>query len=450
MKKYEGIHFYICILNYNEIILDEENQTGGVTRSIHALDTFFSSIERYGKNKFSSSFVVEKITGARLHLYAVDDVISAFEVVKSVSAYAYSLAKYINHEIDKYRLLKDFKINVGVAYGKFYDFEFIHGEYAETTTIGFAANLAAKLQALTGAGRIGISERVFDELPDSEKAMYERIEEESIKKYEQTCFYATGLYRIVPSIGVDLDLHEAKEYAYSANLKDIEIRSAKKLVDFNHLNRTHCVKMEGIPVFADVRDFTSKFEKDDTNLDEMAHKTQKILESMYMISSQHGGVHVQFQGDRELSLYHNIHADTYDNNIQEQTCFKAAVLASMRMIDAVKPLFVHIGVGEDFGKLFATKIGARGEKDNLILGETVIHADTMEDKFAGQDQIAITNAVYNGLKEKDAFLAKQFKQVGDYFLATIGYDEYQRSVSYLRQKDNTVHNKYNGAWGDRS
>ena len=64
MKRRKGIHFYINIRNFNNIILDEEAMTGNVTHSLHALDTFFSSIENYGKkeyggkdNWFASSYV---------------------------------------------------------------------------------------------------------------------------------------------------------------------------------------------------------------------------------------------------------------------------------------------------------------------------------------------------------------------------------------------------------
>ena len=46
MKRRKGIHFYINIRNFNNIILDEEAMTGNVTHSLHALDTFFSSIEK--------------------------------------------------------------------------------------------------------------------------------------------------------------------------------------------------------------------------------------------------------------------------------------------------------------------------------------------------------------------------------------------------------------------
>lgn len=41
MKSQEGIHFYINIANFNDIILDEEAKTKKVTHAIHALDTFF-------------------------------------------------------------------------------------------------------------------------------------------------------------------------------------------------------------------------------------------------------------------------------------------------------------------------------------------------------------------------------------------------------------------------
>ena len=118
------------------------------------------------------------------------------------------------------------------------------------------------------------------------------------------------------------------------------------------------------------------------------------------------------------------------------------------MIDAVKPFRVHIGVGEDFGRLFATKIGARGEKDNILLGETIINADYMEDKRAAEDQVAITAEIYNGLKEEDTFLADQFKKSGDVYIATISYEQYKRNVAYNQQIISTSRNGYNGAWGD--
>ncbi len=450
MKKKTGIHFYINIKNYNEIIVDEENRTGKVTHALHALDTFFASIERYGKRKYPVSFLVEKITGSRLHMYVLDDLISAYQVVKDVSAYAYKLSKCINTEIGKYKTLKNFYLQVGVDYGKFYEFEFTGTDnYSEVTTIGYAANFAAKLQALASTGRIAISEEIYKVLDDCEKEKYVRVDDSNLKKYEQTCYYTCLLSQIASSSYNDEDsLKWAVNYANSLNLQDIDFTGVRKLLSFENLNKQHCKKIEGIPVFADVRGFTKQFSEDDSNLEEMAAKTQKILESMYIVSKEHGGVHVQFQGDREISLYHNVPGNYDVEYSPKYTCFKDAVLASMRLIDAVKPYQVHIGVGEHFGTLFATKLGAREEKDNILLGDTVIMADRMEDQCAGEDQIAITEEVYLGLKSEDSSLAGIFKRKDEYYVTTLSHQKYLQIISYKQQQSNTAKNNYNGAWGE--
>ena len=451
MQRQVGIHFYINIANYNSIILDEENRTGQVTHAIHALDTFFSSVESFGKKYFKDSFVVEKITGSRLHMYVIGDLQKAYEVVKTVSVYAYRLSKYLNNDIPKYKTLKDFFIQIGSAYGRFYEFEFSIGEeFSEMTTIGYAANYAAKIQTLTNYSKMSITEEMYDALSQDEKTHYEKVSESSIKKYGHECFYTASLPFLSLSVPLDdEDIEAAKKYANSDNLSDIEFTGVRKPLNFRSLNRTQCKRIEGIPVYADVRGFTNQFEDNDSNLEEMVEKTQTILESMYMVSTQNGGIHVQFQGDRELSLYHNIPGETTQGYSQpEQRCYKQAVLAAMRMIDAVKPLKVHIGVGEDFGTIFATKIGARGEKDNILLGETVINADLMEDKKAGEDQVAITKTVYDGLKVEDSGLASYFKPADECYIATIGYQQYMRDLSYKQLKSSTARNAYNGAWGD--
>ena len=450
MDKLYGIHFYISIINFDDIILDEEEKTKGVTHAIHALDTFFSCIESYGK-KTCKDLVVEKITGARLHMYVTGPIESAFPAVKRVSLYAYQLAGYINTEIPKYKTLLDFRINIGAAFSQFYDFEFTSKEgFSELTSIGYAANYAAKLQALSGEKMFSISENIYDELPDSDQKWFETVFEKSIQKYGQDKYYTAPLNTIfLPEKNPDADLLAARDYANKDDLQDIEFSEVRALLNFNQLSRTKCKKLYGIPVFADVRGYTSKFEDDDSNLEEMKDQTQKILEAMYQISTSYGGVHVQFQGDREFSLYHNIPAQ-YVNGIKqpEKECYKAAVLAAMRMIDSVKPLKAHIGVGEAFGPLFATKIGARGEKDNILLGKTVLQADTMEDRYADEDQVAITPEVYSGLKNEDDGLSREFTRKGEYYVATIGYSDYTRKESIRQHEINTSKRAYNGAWKD--
>lgn len=399
----------------------------------------------------SKNLIVEKITGSRLHLYVIDEIALSYSIVVSVVAYSYRLAGYLNSEIPKYKMLSDFRINAGAAFGAFFEFEFTSKKgFSEMTTIGYAANYAAKLQALSGIGKFSVSKKIFDSIAEDEKKHYKKIEEEKIQKYGQKEYYTVCITKVGLSAKItESDMETVKEYANRVNLKDIEFSMVRKQLNFKDLSKTQCKKLRGIPVFSDVRGFTTQFDKDGENLDEMAKKTQNILEAMYDVSICNGGVHVQFQGDRELSLYHNIPEQKVNGvNQPEKGCFKSAVLASMRMIDAVKPYAVHIGVGEDFGELFATKIGARGEKDNILLGKTVVFADNMEDRNASADQVAITSNVYNGLRSEDEYLAKQFKKKDDFYVATIGYKKYMSNLSYRQQSDNSKEKKYNPAWGE--
>ena len=450
MKRSNGLHFYINVENINQIVLDEETHTGAVNHSIHALDTFFSTIESYGKEKYPNSFNVEKITGGRLHFFVVDKVCSAFEVVKDVSSYAFQVSRIINKEIPKYRTIDDFKIQIGAAYGRFYMFEFTAKDgFSEETSIGYAANFAAKLQALASVSSLTISKDIYEGIMEDDKKLFHKVSDRSLSKYGQDHYYASHL-SFLPLEFTNTELtDEIKAYSNRINLSDIKYGSLRKPLNFRDLNVEQCKKLNGIPVFADVRGFTSQFNEDDSNLAEMAERTQCILTSMYTTTTNNGGVHIQFQGDRELSLYHDLPARQENGiTIPATLCYKTAVLAAMRLIDAVKPFAAHIGVGEDYGRLFATKIGARNEKDNLLLGETVIMADMMEDKHAGEDQLAITREVYNGLLREDRNLAKLFKENGGYYIATIGFADYVKARESAQLTRNTENKKYNGAWRD--
>ena len=136
MRRKEGCHFYINIANLNEVVTKEEERTGNVTHAVHALDTFFSSIEAYGKKYYSDIFVVEKVTGSRLHMYITEDMTKAYSAIIDIAVYAYALSYYLNRNVGKYKSLLDFEIQVGCCYGKFYDFIFKTEEKEEETTIG--------------------------------------------------------------------------------------------------------------------------------------------------------------------------------------------------------------------------------------------------------------------------------------------------------------------------
>ena len=379
-------------------------------------------------------------------MYIEGELTTTFNCLIEISAYAERLSYFINHNIPKYTTLKDFRIQIGAAYGSFFCFEFTDsdGSNPESTTIGYAANYAAKLQALAGNSTIAISIDIFKALPLEIKNKFSYIPEKSLFKYEQSGYYSAQLISL-PFKKEVLEKNKSEVFAFAntINLKDMEFSSVRKPLSFRNLGKTQIKSLEGIPFYADIRGFTKQFNSDDSNLKEMALKTQKILRTMYSNTKRFNGIHIQFQGDRELALFHNVPASDKDC---EKKCFKDAVLAAMHLIDDVNQYSVHIGIGQAFGNLFATRIGARGEKDNILIGDTVTRADHMEDEIAKENQIAITQEVFEGLKSMDKSLSNVFIRKEDFYITSTSYNDYLRIISIKQERYDSAHNNYNPAW----
>ncbi len=440
MQKKTGVHFYINIVNFDDVVEKEESVTREVKHSIHELDTFFSSVEAYGLKHYPGLFIVEKITGSRLHMYVVSDSIpKTFEIVSAVTKYAFELTGHLNTNVSKYKTLVPFCIHAGACYGPFYEFEFKRKDADEMTTIGFAANYAAKLQSLASSSCVLISENIYDALTADQKKCFRMITPDSIRKYDQSCCYDAEISRLPVRYSFKRDLEKAVKIAKKVDLQDIQFRSANQPLTYKSLSKTECKEITGIPLFADVRDFTSQFDEDGANLEEMAVKTQKILTAMYDVVEDRKGIHVQFQGDREMALFHDY---------GDYSCVVDAVIAGLKIIDAVKGCQVSVGVGQSIGRLFAAKIGARGEKDNIFLGRIVGEADQNEDEYAKKNQLVLSAELYEKLKQENSSLSLLFKKKdSDVYYTDLGFHGYLTQESRKQLKHDNANNNYNKAWG---
>lgn len=439
MIRKNGIHFYINIVNLNDVVEAEEAHTGEVKHAIHALDTFFSSIEAYGKRHYTGAFVIEKITGSRLHMYVESERIpEAFEIVSAVSQFAYRLTTHLSEEIRKYKTLLPFRLQIGACFGGFYEFEFKRENADELTTIGYAANFAAKLQGLAQPMRICVSEKVYEDMSADQQIAFTKMKTTAIRKYDQDCYYEAFISRLIVKYSFRKDLEYASQIAARVNLGDMQFRDATQQISYRNLSKKEGKKLKGIPLFADVRGFTAQFDAEDSNLEEMAVKTQNILTTMYDIVENCHGTHVQFQGDREMAVFHDY---------PSYSCAVDAVIAGLRIIDGVKNYQVSVGVGQAYGKLFAAKIGARGEKDSILLGRTVTEADKNEDERAGENQLVISPEVYKKLQTEKPDLANLFRQQNGYYYTTFGFQAFVTEQSRKQLMRDNRRNTYNGAWG---
>lgn len=103
---------------------------------------------------------------------------------------------------------------------------------------------------------------------------------------------------------------------------------------------------------------------------------------------------------------------------------------------------------ETIGRLFAAKIGARGEKDNILLGRTVGEADKNEDEYAEKNQLVLSADLYEKLKQNDSGLSSLFKKKnGGVYYTESGYRGYLSQESRKQLKHDNAYNNYNKAWG---
>ena len=460
MKKYKGIHLYININNLNSIIKKDEKNHEDLRRTFHALDAYTWAIENFANEIFGLE--IEKFTTSRYHFYIQCDETNNEKQISSIIdliVFSKALAETLN-TIGKYQSLKRFTIGIGMDWGQYTEYSFVDNEtgYEEMTTIGSPANRAAKLQSKCEDEKVLISKALFEILSkEVKKVFYGKSSlsaELALKYYDLTVYETTidNLQTLVSSTYANREkswLEKTKEHANSTNLDDIQFFEAKARMNFTNLSLKNSKWMnQAIVLFSDIRGFTNRV--DTSGLSDVKVLTQNALCGMNKAVQKEDGVHVQFQGDRESALFNSFPEESKSNIVR-------AISAAMRMIDMVddnngdrETNRLDIGIGCAVGVIFATRIGMRGRKFNVVMGETVKLGDIAEDDVAGtsregdKTEIAITKDVFSLLKKDNSKQAKEY--VGlfkkrdcdgkEYYISTTGYKEYQKKCDEESQAKN--------------
>lgn len=433
-KKLNGIHIYVNINNLNSIIKKEENNTDSLTRTFHSLNTYVCTMEKFAQF-FHEIVTVEKFTTTRLHFYITTD--KGLEIMNKafiqLSYFSKQLADSMK-SIGKYNKLAPFEIGIGADYGQFVEFEFKdkNTDVEELTTIGSPANRAAKLQSKSKNNEIIISKKLYEILPSLVKNIFfgasDVTNEVSSKYYDILPLRAkiTNLGNLVDDSyehKANECLRYANELAQKNNLGAVTFSDARVPVDFEQLSLLNAKKVNGVMLYADIRNFTQKV--DNTPLDEIETFTERVLKGMYCCVNNNDGLHVQFQGDRESGILHHFKE-------REESFIIDALITAMKLLDFVDAEnnsknhkeHLDIGIGCSIGDIYFSRIGIKNNKFNIAMGETVQEADYAEDVIAGSfgrptSEIAITKELFKALGNCNSKIAttikKEFRQCGDNF-----------------------------------
>jgi class 3 adenylate cyclase len=156
-------------------------------------------------------------------------------------------------------------------------------------------------------------------------------------------------------------------------------------------------------LFADVSGFTRYIDAAESDIERktalcVLHAIRKEMASV--VKSDFGGLRIQYQGDRVQALFHLPKDD--EQRIARRAVETAIGLQSSmehtikEVLPEAKELKLAIGIG--LGKTLVSKLGTRGQRDRICLGEAVELAAQCEEKCTG-GQIGITKQLYELLPE---------------------------------------------------
>lgn len=452
-----GLHFYINIKNFDNLVSTDETD-GDMSHLFHLLNTFLTTIERYIRDNFNTEYVlIEKLTGSRLHIIIYKECKDALSYFLNISKFAFLLSKFII-ALPKYKTFSKVSLQIGADFGHFHDFVFqdITNKFEEYVSIGHPANFACKLQGLANPGEILISKRIYDAIDPVAGAIITKIDSSrqmdifnkypdsgniaySIIDTRRDLFYESlnkkMLFESIDNKKPDSNsyLELARRIAEKTNYNDMEFVEPRKLL-FENWNIKRSARFNAAIVFADVRGFTKKFDPNGANLARMSEITREVLDTMYCNCDDTDGVHIQFQGDREFVFFE-------EDNIQKSITFALKLNKEISKITDI-----NVGIGINFGKVYATQIGLESEDDsfvkqNIMIGKTVKEADKLEDQCAKAGEIVISNSVYNHRLLNNAI--KKLFQKRDYYWVTMSnFDDYYRTIREIEYKNSSVQNTY--------
>ena len=273
----------------------------------------------------------------------------------------------------------------------------------ELLFLGAPANHAAKI--ISTANRLRLTQQVYDALPENLRTMCFQMDD--------------GPYQVLPVSSDDLDVllkahkltwnrdacaRQIEEDIERFSLEDIAYSSAEVRIEVDDLSIFNNKRVLGASIFADVSGFTRYI--DAATSDEEKQEALRIFhairkETARVIMGDFNGVRIQYQGDRIQGLFH---LPQDDEEAIAQKVVEAAVGLQSSMEHTLKACLpkaknLRLAIGIDLGTTLVSKLGARGQRDRICLGEEVEYAAQLEERSEG-GQIAVSKAIYDVLPDE--------------------------------------------------
>ena len=174
---------------------------------------------------------------------------------------------------------------------------------------------------------------------------------------------------------------------------------AKQIADHGEEVKLGGTKRDVVILFSDIRGFTSMSERMDP--DDVAVLLREYFTEMVEIIFRHGGTLDKFIGDAIMALW----GAPFSTEDDADKAMRAAIDMQRKLIElndhwkqTGKPK-VQIGIGINFGQVFAGNIGSEQRLEYTVLGDAVNTASRLCSN-AGKGEIMVSDVLFRRLKKK--------------------------------------------------
>lgn len=405
-----GAHVYGEVTNFTHTSSAPVVKSDDYKKFLRGLHVYQAELSRIIERTLDAYFV--HFQGDRFHALFYRPIDDEAEIAKKALLLQLGIADWVEHVFNPYAKFGGaFSFAAGADVGTVIATRNgpIGGQ--ELLFLGPPANNAAKLLKATS---LTVSKAIYAKLPQEYK---ELCAADPARSGVYLVTRTDAVPKLLREAGITWDhqaLRKRLEDAEAAiALGDINYAGATDPVDFSALSIRQNKRVLAATVYADVDGFTN-FVASRTGEDEQAAALRVFhairRESGRIGTADYAGVQVQFQGDR-IQLVFNVRADDAEKialtAVQAAIALNTAMETSLR--DALgSDMTLHYAIGVDLGVTLITRLGQRGDRDNVCLGEAVANAAVLQERFAGAKQIVVSATVHELLPE---IYAKYFKKI---------------------------------------
>jgi class 3 adenylate cyclase len=449
-----GAHVYVDVPNFAPLVSKCSSSEDETRRLVQAVHLYQREVARIVEQADLFDGVRVHFQGAKLHALFYRPIDDRTELGRRAVLLQLVLRDFTRTVFNRaFQKLAGFQVAAGADIGSAIGTRNGMRGDRELLFLGAPANYAAKI--IGPAGTLRISEEVFNELPPT---MAELCVLSPTTDYDGNTLFDVldTTSEEVVQLCTDLQICWDPEQSLARlesdirqfPLSSIEVGRADVLIDLDALGITNSKRVTAASLFADVAGFTRYVDRQTTEeAKERALRVFHVIrrEMSRVIRHDFSGLRVQFQGDRVQGLFHMPPSDEgqiVNRAVEAAVGLQSSMIHTLaRHLPEAQSLSLTIGI--DVGTTLVTKLGTRGHRDRICIGEAVEGAASCEEGHCG-GEIALTARAFKVLSAGLKCFFTVDDTTGEYIARTLTADKVERAQSLASFAAPAVHVRREG------